>query len=239
MMKKICIMFRQMLKQISRDLMLIMVCIVPVIVGVLIKFAIPFLEHFVCDYFHQSEIIAPYYYVCDWLIAILPGMMFAFVGGLVALGEIDDKIAGYMAVTPAGNTGYLVSRLGIPSVISMVVSVVLVLVFGISDMSIVNIFVLCASSSLLGIVTALLVIALSTNKVEGMAIGKLAGIISVGMFVPIVFAAPGQYLAGILPSFWIGKYLLEGHLINLLGFVVVYLVWLYFLVRKYKKKVCL
>lgn len=238
-MKKIWIMFRQMLKQISRDLMLIMVCIVPVIAGVIVKFAIPFLEHFVCDYFQQSEIIAPYYYVCDWLIAMLPGMMFAFVGGLVALGEIDERIAGYMAVTPVGNIGYLVSRLGIPSLMSMVVSVVLILVFGISDMNIRNTIILCAGSSLIGIVTALLVIALSTNKVEGMAIGKLACIISIGMFVPIVFTTPSQYLAGVLPSFWIGKYLLEGHLINLIGFVVAYLVWFYVLVRKYKRKVCL
>ena len=238
-MKKVWIMFCQMVKQISRDLMLLMICIAPVLCGMLFKFAVPFIEHLLCSYFHQSEIIAPYYYVCDWLLAVLPGMMFAFVGGLVALGEIDDKIAGYMAVTPAGNAGYLMSRLGIPSLISMVVSIMVIMVFGISHMDAADIMVLSAGSSILGIITALLVIALSTNKVEGMAIGKLAGVVSVGMFVPIVFHAPGQYLAGVLPSFWIGKYLLEGHLINLFGFIVADLVWIYFLVKKYKRRVCM
>lgn len=238
-MKKVWIMFCQMLKQISRDFMLSMVCFAPVLCGIAFKFAVPFIEQMLCSYFHQQEIIAPYYYVCDWLMVLLPGMMFAFVGGLVALGEIDDKIAGYMAVTPAGNAGYLMSRLGIPSLISLVVSIIIVSVFGISGMDTVSIIVLCVGSSLLGIITALLVIALSTNKVEGMAIGKLSGIISIGIFVPIVFQAPGQYLAGVLPSFWIGKYLLEGNRMSLLVFAAVCLAWFYFLIGRYKKKVCL
>lgn len=238
-MKKTSIMFGQMLQQIRRDMMLIMVCVVPIIVSILVKFGIPSLEAYICDYFHESEIITPYYYVCDWLIAMLPGMMFAFVGGLVVLGEIDDKIAGYMAVTPAGNGEYLFSRLGIPSILSMILSIVLVLAFGISKMQIADIFVLCAGSSLLGVIIALLVIALSTNKVEGMAVGKLSAIISLGMFVPIIFSGAGAYLAGVLPSFWIGKYLLEKNAIELLGFVIVYGIWFYVLVKRYQKKVLL
>lgn len=236
-MKKTWIMFIQMIKQISRDLMLVMVCIAPVLAGMFIKLGIPAIEQLLCEHFRRIEVIAPYYYLFDWLLAILPGILFAFVGGLVVLGEIDDKIAGYMAVTPAGNTGHLISRLGIPSGISMMVSVFVIAVFGLSGMEWTDVILLSIGSSMLGIITALLVIALSTNKVEGMAIGKLAGLISIGMFVPIVFKTGNQYLAGVLPSFWIGKYMLEGRWEYLIIFAAVYSIWVYYLVRKYKKKV--
>lgn len=83
------------------------------------------------------------------------------------------------------------------------------------------------------IITALLVIAISTNKVEGMAIGKLSGLISMGMFVPLLFDTPIQYAAGFLPSFWVGKYLLEKQIWHLLFFLFLFFIWLYILIRKY------
>ena len=238
-MRKIWMMFAQMIKQIGRDYMLLMLCIAPVLAGLVFRFGVPVLERFLCDYFSANEILAPYYYIFNWLLAVLPGLLFAFVGGLVALGEIDDKIAGYMEVTPAGNTGYLISRIGIPSLFSMVAGVAVIAVFGLSSMKWTDILVLCAGSSLTGTITALLVIAISTNKVEGMAIGKLAGFLSIGMFVPVIFASPIQYVAGVLPTFWMGKYMLEGHAGNLLAFAAVYLIWLVFLMKKYRKKICL
>ena len=48
-----------------------------------------------------------------------------------------------------------------------------------------------------------------------------------------------QYVAGVLPTFWMGKYMLEGHTGNLLAFAAVYLIWLVFLMKKYRKKICL
>lgn len=46
-----------------------------------------------------------YYEMFSWLLAMVTGMLFAFVGGLVVLGEIDDNVAKYILVTPAGMRG--------------------------------------------------------------------------------------------------------------------------------------
>lgn len=234
--KKSLIMFRQMIKQISRDMMMALLCITPILAGLALHYGIPLIEQLLCSYFGRDSIIEPYYFVFDWLLALLPGMMFAFTGGLVILGEIDDKIAGYMAVTPAGNSGYLFSRLGYPAIIAVVFDYILLNIFSLSNLSTKALLILCISSSLMGIITALVVIVASTNKVEGMAIGKLSGLISVGMFVPLLFSTPIQYVTAFLPSFWIGKFLLEGNLWYLILFLILFIIWLYILIRKYKKK---
>ena len=237
MMKRVWLIFTQMMQQISRDMMLLLLCIAPILAGTFFRFGIPAIEQILCEYFHQSRIIVPYYFLCDWLLALLPGIMFAFVGGLVTLGEIDDKIAGYMALTPAGSKGYLLGRLGIPALFSVAFSYGVVTIFGLSQMQMVNQLILCITSSLQGILTAMLVVGISSNKVEGMAVGKLAGLICIGMFVPILFHTPMQYAAGILPSFWIGRFLLGGHPGNVLGFCIVFAVWMYFVYEKYQRKV--
>lgn len=237
--KKIWIVFKQMIKQISRDLMLLIVCITPFLAGTFFKVGVPIAEKMLCEYFGYPQIMTPYYYIFDWLMAILPGMMFAFVGALVALGEIDDRIAGFMAVTPVGLGGYLVSRLVFPAIASSVVGIFVVCVFGLSQMSMISIIILCVSSGIMGISVALLILAISTNKVEGMAIGKIAGLIIMGIFVPIVFHTPMQYIAGVLPAFWIGKYLLEGNVIYAILFLVTSVIWISILYRHCRRKVLL
>lgn len=236
MIKKSLIMFRQMLQQISRDMMMFLLCLTPVLAGLAIHYGIPLVEYLLCTHLDKSAILTPYYYVFDWLLALLPGMMFAFTGGLVILGEIDDKIAGYMSVTPAGSMGYLFSRLGYPAILAAVFDFILLRFLALSELTVLSLLVLCICASLMGIITALLVIAVSTNKVEGMAIGKLSGLISVGMFVPILFQTPNQYIAGFLPSFWVGKYLLTQSECYLLVFAFVFMIWLSILFKKYERK---
>lgn len=220
--KKSLIMFRQMITQISRDMMMVLLCLTPILAGLAMHYGIPLIEQFVCRHFDKTAMIAPYYFVFDWLLSLLPGMMFAFTGALVILGEIDDKIAGYMAVTPAGNSGYLFSRLGYPTILAAIFDCILLRISALSPLRLEDLLVLCITSSFMGIITALLVIAISTNKVEGMAIGKLSGLISMGMFVPLLFDTPIQYAAGFLPSFWVGKYLLEKQIWHLLFFLFLF-----------------
>lgn len=229
-------MFGQMLQQISRDMMLLLLCVTPVFAGCAIRFGIPVMETVLCTAFKKQEILAPWYFIFDWLLALLPGMMYAFTGGLVILGEIDDKIDGYMAVTPAGNTGYLFSRLGYPVLVAAVVNLVLLRFLSLSEMSRGYWVILGISSSFLGILTALLVVAVSGNKVEGMAIGKLSGLIGMGMFVPVFLHTPLQYVAGILPSFWIGKLILERNPWYLWGYALTFWGWLYVLLQTYQRK---
>ncbi len=229
-------MFKQMIIQIGRDMIFVLLLITPFLAGAVIRFGIPVIEGILCTYFGKTQIISPYYFLLDWMISLLPGMMFLFTGGLIILGEIDDKIAGYMSVTPAGNSGYLFSRLGYPAIISFFVDTLVLCMFNLSGISAADIIILSATSSLMGVITALLVIAISTNKVEGMAIGKLSGMVGLGMFVPAFTHGAVSYIAGVLPSFWIGKYLVSRNPMFIIVFVAVFMAWLMLLISRYNRK---
>lgn len=230
------IMFIQMIKQIRRDMICVLLLFVPFIAGAAIHFAIPFGEEILCRYLGKSQILSPYYFLFDWMISLLPGMMYLFTGGLIILGELDDKIAGYMSVTPAGNNGYLFSRLGFPAIISFFINALVLELFSLTHLSLPDIFIMSLSSALLGVITALLVIAVSSNKVEGMAIGKISGLVGIGMFIPVMFHGKAQYLAAFLPSFWTGKYLLGKNPFCLFGFAVTFILWMVSLLRMYGLK---
>lgn len=169
-------MFIYMVKQITQEMMMLMLAAAPILAGVFFRVGIPFLEKNVLSRFGMEQMLAPYYEIFGWLLAMLTGMLFAFVGGLVVLGEIDDNLAKYIMVTPAGMKGYLCSRIIIPALISGGVTLILIPAFSLVPVSTAKLIVMVISTMLSGIVTALLVVAISSNKVEGMAVGKLSGL---------------------------------------------------------------
>lgn len=117
-------MFINMVKQITREMMMIMLVIAPVLAGTFFRIGIPILEKYVLSRYGLESVLVSYYEMFSWLLAMLIGMLFAFVGGLVILGEIDDNITKYIMITPAGMKGYLWSRIMIPAILSGIAALV-------------------------------------------------------------------------------------------------------------------
>lgn len=229
-------MFIYMVKQITQEMMMLMLAIAPVLVGVFFRIGIPLLENTVLNHYGLERKLVPYYEIFSWLLAMLTGMLFAFVGGLVVLGEIDDNVAKYVMITPAGMGGYLSSRIIMPALISGALTLVLVPFFSLSYIGMVRLIVMVMSTMLSGIVTALLVVAISSNKVEGMAVGKLSGLFGMVLFVPYVVAGTIKYVFFLFPMFWIGEWSLSGGWGKLIVAIIEFIVWIYILFLQFQKK---
>lgn len=229
--------FKQMVKQIAGEAMLLLLVIAPVLAGLLFRFGIPFLEAMVLSRFGLETILVPFYPYFNWLLSLLCGMLFAFVGALVVLGEIDDGISRYLCVTPVGANGYLAARIFIPALVSGVVDSVLIPIFSLVSVEFAALVVMVVSSMLSGIITSLLVIALSSNKVEGMAIGKLAGGFGMVLFVPLVVKGPVAYVFSLFPMFWVGKYVQNESIMELLLSLALFVAWIYLLERRFRRKI--
>lgn len=91
---------------------------------------------------------------------------------MVMLEERDDHIDRYLFITGLGKRGYYISRIVIPAFGALAVTVILLPIFGLTDLSFLEIFFLALAGTLQGIIIALMVIRLSSNKLEGMAITK-------------------------------------------------------------------
>lgn len=234
--KRLSISFMQYLNQIARDAMLFLSCLAPVLYGLFMKFGIPAAEKFLTGYYSREEVLVPYFLIFDLFLVVLTPMMFSFASSMVILGEIDDGITKYMSVTPLGRGGYLISRLILPLTLSIVVSIIVMNVFSLDIISFEMIILLSFLSSVLGFITTMMVVSLSTNKVEGMAITKMSGISMIGIILPFFVLTRIQYLAIMLPSFWMAKFALEGKITYLILCVMVSAGWILLLLRKFMKK---
>lgn len=90
--------------------------------------------------------------------------------------------------------------------------------------------------SIQAIIVSLMIVTLSTNKLEGMAVTKLSALTLLGIPVPFFIKGMVQYIVGFLPSFWVGKAMQSNGYINLLIALLVASVWFYVLASKLIKK---
>lgn len=227
----------QLFRQIGSDYMLIAVFFVPLIVGCLIRFGVPALENALTGYFQTGQILTTYYPLFDLFLSMIAPIMFCFSFAMIMLEEIDDKVARYFIITPLGKGGYLFSRVGLPAVISLLFTPVLLWVFRISDMSVLTLLTISLLGSMLGTIVSLMIVSLSTNKLEGMAATKMSALLTLGILPPFFIKGNVEYLFGILPSYWLSKVILEQGILPFAIGLLVSGVWIVLLARKFNKKV--
>ena len=236
-MKAIRLSFLGMVTYLRRDMMLFAACLAPILVGFLLRFVIPLLEDALTDWFHVPTVISPYYGLIDILFAMLSPAMFCFVSAMITLEENDEKTAKYLFITPLTKHGYLIARFGIPSVFALLVTVALLPVFKLSPFSFSYIVLLAAGGTLQGIVIVLLILTLSSNKLEGMAVTKLSTLIMFGAAIPFFIKDNVQYILSPLPSFWIGKAAFENSLFYMLPTFPLLFVWIWALLKQFLRKI--
>ena len=228
--------FGMFLRQISKDSMLYAVLFAPVLAACMFRFGIPYAETLLCAYFGKPAILSNYYLLVDLFLAVLTPYMFCFASSMVMLTELDENMAAYMAVTPIGKRGYLTSRLVFPTVISFFVSILLMHFFSLTVWSVPILLITCLMTGLSSIAVSLLIVAYSHNRVEGMALAKLSGIILLGLPVPFFLFSGVQYLFSVLPSFWIAKLCIDQNLFFALPALLTCLLWIWVLYGRFEKK---
>lgn len=229
--------FFMFVRQVFKDSMLAAVCVATVLTAFFIRFGIPAIEGILCGYFQREAVLADYYLLFDLLLALVTPYMLCFASAMMMLTEHDENMANYLAITPVGKRGYILSRLAFPAVIAFVVSIVLMRWFSLTAWSFGMILLTCMLTCLVSIAVALLLFALSHNRVEGMAMAKLSGLLMLGLPVPFFLLSDAQYLFSPLPSFWIAKLCGERNMLFLLPAILSSLTWIVLLHRKFNRKI--
>ena len=155
---------------------------------------------------------------------------------MVMLAERDENIAQYLAITPLGRKGYVFSRLCVPVLLSLPASIVLMLCFSLTIWPMRHLLEAVILMGLLSTVVALLVVSFSRNRVEGVAVGKLSGLLILGLVVPYFIESGLQYMVFFMPSFWIASYFLDGNILFLMSALITSVLWILVLFRKFSTK---
>ncbi len=236
-MKPIFRSFIMFIQQIFKDSMLIAICGAVVITAFFIRFGVPVIENVLCSYFGKETILRDYYMLFDLLLALLTPYMFCFASAMMMLTEFDENMTGYLAVTPVRKKGYILSRLVFPAIIAFIVSVILIRWFSLTVWSMDMILLVSLLSCTASVTVALLLFSFSHNRVEGMAVGKLSGLLMLGLPIPFFLISNVQYLLSPLPSFWITKLCMTQNMIFLLPAFICSLSWFWILYRKFSRKI--
>ncbi len=229
--------FALFVRQIWKDSMLITACMAAVLSAFFFRFGIPALETALCAYLQKGAILLDYYLLFDLFLAFVTPYMFCFASAMMMLTEYDENMANYLAVTPVGKMGYIVSRLVFPAIIAFLVSLGFLRLFSLTPWNFFMALSACALTALMSIAVALLLFSYSHNRVEGMAMAKLSGLLLLGLMVPFFLSSNAQYLFSLLPSFWIAKYILEQDALLLIPALVSTLIFLWALYRKFIRKI--
>lgn len=215
-MRAIRLSFFHMLKLIRQDRMLLAAGLAPLLAGIAIRYAVPLAEGSLVRLTGAEAVLAPYYALFDLFLASLTPAMFCFIAAMVMLEERDDHIDRYLSATALGRNGYFISRIVLPALAAFVVTAILLPVFHLALLSTGAVLLLSLAGTLQGMIIGLLIVTVSSNKLEGMAVTKLSSLMMLGAVIPYFVPAPFSFGFSFLPSFWMGKGVLEGSLLYLL-----------------------
>ena len=228
--------FHMFILQIAGDSMLYVVCAAPLLAALFFRFGIPYIELLLCAYFGKAAILSAYYLLFDLSLCTVTPFLFCFASSMVILTEYDENMMGYLAVTPVGRKGYLVSRFLFPSILSFFASVILLSLFSLTVWSFFNLVIACLLTSILSIAVSLLVVSFSHNRVEGMAVAKMSGIMMMGLVVPFFLTSGIQFIFSVLPSFWIAKLFIEENFLYSVPALLTALLWIFLFYRRFARK---
>lgn len=207
-MKQTIRLFQIGLRQIMRDGMLFALIPAPVMIGLLFRLGIPFVNRAIEEKLSFS--LLPWYGLVDGLLICLTPMLTAMITAFLLLEERDEGISAFYQVTPTAGYSYMVARIGFPMAWAILVTSIITLICRLSGLSVMAVLCCALVSTLMGIALAMMVVTIASNRVEGLALSKLMGISLLGLVAVWAVPAPYAYLAAFLPSFWIGRIIAEG-----------------------------
>jgi fluoroquinolone transport system permease protein len=146
-----------------------------------------------------------------WMLAPFSGYVVVAFGplivgtvvGFLLLDQRDDRTLLAMRVTPLPLAAYLAYQLALPTLVSIPVTLAAVLVAGGLGLGPGGALLAALSGAPLAPLTAIALVALARNKLEGMALMKMASLV-LGAPLASLFVPPVWDLAlGVIPPFWV------------------------------------
>ncbi|AIQ14581.1 hypothetical protein [Paenibacillus durus] len=130
-------------------------------------------------------------------VPMLTGMM----TGLLMLDERDENIISYYAITPLMRRGYMLYRLILPSMLCILLSSSYLIFSGRSEIHSGIIFILLLLAIEAPCYTLFLA-AFAANKVEGLALAKIGGLLIAGPAAAYFVPGAWQLLGAWIPTYW-------------------------------------
>ncbi len=198
-------------KLIGRDRFLIFMFAFALIIATVLRFGLPGLDDYLANRGIMPGGVVPIRladvfpmlvaYMGLYTGALLVGTMFGFM----LLDERDHNTIKAMLVTPVPLQQYLLYRVGGTAVLAFITILGMVFMINQALLPIWQMVLIATGAALTAPIVMLFFATFATNKVQGFAFSKFAGISGWTIMIGFFVAEPWQWLIGLYPPFWISK----------------------------------
>ena len=190
-------------RNVRRDPMLRWLLPLPLVLALLIRLAIGALTEAL--QLRLGFDLQPYYVlIVSALVLLIPGLVGALLGFLL-LDMRDDRTLTALRVTPLTLRGFLLYRLVVPTALGALLTVALIAIAGLGPLDVSAVLWATVLAAPIGALYALFMGTFANNKVQGFALMKAVGVLSIPPVVAWWIAEPWQWLAGLTPYYWAMK----------------------------------
>lgn len=187
------------LKKWARDSLLGFFVAYPLILGFAVRWLIPVIED------RTGTTIAPYYFLIVSGLLLLTPLIIGAVAGFSILEDRDDNILLAIKVAPMSLEFFIGFKLALVFVLSVLGSVFAVWVSQLAHISPGTMWAVSLVSALAAPLTALIVNAVASNKIEGFATVKGTAVLVLFPIVGLLFFDVKGFLFSFVPGFWPAK----------------------------------
>jgi fluoroquinolone transport system permease protein len=218
------------LRKLARDPVLLVGALLPIVLAVVLRVAVPALELTLAAVPfdlgpHRTTIAAG--------AMVISVMMSGWIVGFMLLEERTQQMLPALGVTPLTRRGFLLWRLSLPIAIALLGGLLLV---GLGRTGMADVGRAIAAVALLAAWApgfALMLVAFADNEVEGLALAKFGGLVSMLPLVTLYVDGPWVWVAGMLPPFWAVQLLAGGPWWLLGPGVAMSGLWLWWMLRRF------
>lgn len=227
--------FRNDIRQIVRDPIMLVLLFVPVILIVVFKLILVFLLPVLVA--HTGFNPESYYvYLLSFSLLLIAGML-GIVTGFLMIDERDGNIAELMAVTPLGRTGYLMNRLSFAGLITIVYSFMAIYVLNVLHLKLFTALWLACLMVLYTAIFGLILFNSADDKVKGLTFAKGLNAFAFFAFTDLFQLQWLTALSWIFPPYWITAIIKDpGSSLPYVMALIVHAAWFAVLLVRYQRK---
>ena len=187
-------------KNVLRDSLLRWMLGLPLLITLLFRWGLPPVAEWLAQRF-GIQLLAYETLIASFLVMVTP-MLFGTVIGFLLLDQKDDQTLTALEVTPLSGRGYLLYRLGVPLLISIALTPVMLELSGLAVVPPGRQLLAALAAAPVASAYALFLASYARNKVQGFALVKAAGALNWPPIIAWFVAPPYQWLFGLCPTYW-------------------------------------
>lgn len=188
-------------KSIQRDSLLRWMIFLPILLAIAARWLMPLILQWVGSIL-GLDLMPNYPPLMGYALLVLIPFLAATVVGFLLLDQRDDGTLSALQVTPLSINGYLLYRLSMPMLASILATLIVLPLSGVIQLPLFTLLLLAIGAAPLAPLMALALAVIAQNKVQGFAVMKASGIILLPPMIAYFLQGPWQLLLALAPPYW-------------------------------------